>query len=153
AHALEQEEELRGQRVLSRRMVEPREERVLRRHFQHRLALQRPGQAAGQRGLAHADRSLDDDIAGRLPLAVCFDRYHVGYMSAPKWPPVAGGGAIVPPDDRVYGRPYTRPLFRGGGPARHPPCRSQRRRGADWMYYAILGTDTPDSLEKRLSVR
>src|SRR5690606_25517545 len=99
-------------------MVEALQERILRGQLQHRLALQRTGEPACQRGLAHTDRSLDDDVTGRLPLAVFFNRYHVGYMSGPKKPPAAGGGAIVPPDDIVHGRPYTRSLFRGAEPAR-----------------------------------
>ena len=60
---LEQEEELRRQRVAPAVPVEALEEGVLRGLLQHRRAAEALGDATGQRGLAGADRPLDDDVA------------------------------------------------------------------------------------------
>ena len=58
--ALEEEEELRRQRVARHVLVELAEERVLRRLLEQQFRAHSRAQPPGERGLARADRPLDD---------------------------------------------------------------------------------------------
>ena len=65
--ALEQEEELRRQRVARHVVVEAREERVLVGLLEHQVGAEARGQAAREAGLAGADRPLDHEVARIYP--------------------------------------------------------------------------------------
>jgi len=60
---LEQEEELRGQRIPPAIPVEALEEGVAAGLLEHQLRAEALGELARQRGLADTDRPLDDDVA------------------------------------------------------------------------------------------
>ena len=62
--ALEQEGELGRQAPALGLLVEAAKERVELGLLEHRLGLETVGQAAGEGGLAGADRTFDDDVAG-----------------------------------------------------------------------------------------
>jgi len=66
ARALEQEEQLRGQRRLLAVAVETLEEWVLLGLFEDQLAPETPGETFGEARLPDPDRSLDDDVARPL---------------------------------------------------------------------------------------
>ena len=71
AGALEQEKELRRQRVARHVVVEAREERVLRGLLEQQSAPRRAAEAAREAGLAGADRALHHQVAGIFP---CYPR-------------------------------------------------------------------------------
>src|SRR6185503_4666016 len=62
-HALEQEKELRGQRVAPHVAVELREEGIGLRVLEDHLGAEPLGEALGEAGLAAADGAFDDDVA------------------------------------------------------------------------------------------
>ena len=66
--ALEQEVELRGQRVARHVLVEAREERVVLGALEQRVAGQARGELPREARLARADRPLDDDVAALLEI-------------------------------------------------------------------------------------